>query len=178
MSSIKPKIFPTQTVIASAITFMILNTFLPLSLPLQAETTKYPFKLVMTLEKTVFKLGEPVDVTCILTNISEENVTLYHSSDIPLDFLIRDENFNHVFRYSSYVGGPAARYPFTPIEPNDNKTRMGTWKQIYDGTVIPNAELRYKQVLPGTYYVNGIFTSATYGSIFSTPVIRIMVLRG
>ena len=168
----------SRTVIMTATIFVALNAFLPLNFSLQAGATKYPFKLVITLEKTVFKLGEPVYVTCILTNIGEENVTLYHSSDIRHDFLIRDENFNHIFRYRSYVGSIAAHYPFAPIEPNDNRTGMGIWRQIYDGTVIPNTELRFKQVLPGTYYVKGIFTSATYGLTFATPVIKISILGG
>jgi len=177
MSAILQNVY-SRAVIMTALIFVALNAFLSLNFSLQAEATKYPFKLMITLEKTVFKLGEPVYVTCILTNISEENVTLYHSSDIPLDFSIRDENFNHVFRYRSYVGGIAAHYPFAPIEPNDNKTGMGIWRQIYDGTVIPNTELRFRQVLPDTYYVAGIFVSATYGTIFATPVIRITILGG
>jgi len=177
MSAILQNVY-SRAVIMTALIFVALNAFLPLNFSLQAEATKYPFKLMITLEKTVFKLGEPVNVTCILTNISEENVTLYHSRDYTLDFSIRDENFNHVFRYRSYVGVMSVVYPFAPIEPGDNKTRMGSWEQIYDGRVLPNTELRFKQVLLGTYYVSGIFSSATYGIIFATPVIRITILGG
>ena len=65
---------------------MILNTFLPLPLSLQAEATEYPFKLKIKLEKSTFELGEPVYITWILTNIGDENVTLYTSVDRVYDF--------------------------------------------------------------------------------------------
>lgn len=176
MSAILQNVY-SRAVIMTALIFVALNAFLPLNFSLQAEATKYPFKLVITLEKTVFKLGEPVNVTCILTNISEENVTLYNSRDDPPDFSIRDENFNHVFRYRSYVGVAMIIHPIATIAPGDNITVTDKWKQIFDGTYIPT-EFRLDHVPPGTYYVKGIFTSYTYGLTFATPVIRISILGG
>jgi len=144
--------------------FVALNAFLPLNFSLQAEATKYPFKLVIALEKTVFKLGEPVYVTWILTNIGEENVTLYHSADSMFDFLIRDENFIHVYRYAFDYGWAAIYFPFPPIEPGGNWTETRIW----DPTYVPL----------GTYYVSGIFYSPTYGLTIETSAIRITILGG
>jgi len=148
----------------TALIFVALNAFLPLNFSLQAEATKYPFKLVITLEKTVFKLGEPVYVTCILTNIGEENVTLYQTADRMFDFLIRDKNFIHVYRYAFDYGWIGLYFPFPPIEPGGNWTETRIWDQTY--------------VPLGTYYVSGIFYSPTYGLTIETSAIRITILGG
>lgn len=168
---------PLQMAAATTIIFMFLNAFLPVNFSsVKAEAIEYPFKLIITLEKTAFKLEEPVNVTWILTNIDDENVTLYNSCDDPLDFLIRDENFNDVFRYRSYVSVIQVIYPFAPIAPGDNMTMTGIWKQIYDGSGTIHPVLWYKQVPPGSYYVFGAFRSSTYGLEFETSPLRITII--
>jgi hypothetical protein len=162
---------------------MFLNALLPLSFPVQAEATEYPFKLTIALEKTTFKVEEPVNITWVLTNIGQENVTLYNSRDFPLDFLVRDQGFTNVFRYRSYVGVLQVIYPFAPIMPSDNMTMADVWKQIYDDRFLKlpdpyNGVGHFwspKKVFPGTYYVSGIFHSATYGVNIETPVMRITI---
>ena len=169
---------------ATAIIFMFLNAFLPLNFSFQAEATKYPFKLAISLEKTTFKLGEPVNITWTLTNVGEENVVLYNSRDDPPDFLIVDENFIHIFRYRSYVGVLQVIYPIARIAPGDEISIKGTWKQIYDNQFMTLPSPYYvsgyswspRKVPQGTYYVSGIFSSATYDVIIETPVIRITIL--
>jgi hypothetical protein len=170
-------------VTAVTIVFMCLNTFLPLNLsPVEAEATAYPFKLKITLEKTTYKLGEPVNVTWVLTNISDENVTLYYSRDLLLDFIIRDKYFNHVFRYRSYYGLIQVLFPFPPIAPGGNMTFTGDWRQIYDGysgrniyDLYPYYGLGGENVPSGIYYVFGVFASGTYDFEFETPAIRITI---
>ncbi len=164
------------TIIASAIVFMLLNTFLPLNFSAQAEATKYPFKLAISLEKTMFKLGEPVNVVWTLINIGEENITLYNSRDDPLDFIIRDENFNHVFKYRAYYGVFLVVGPVAQIAPSDNITFTGTWKQIYDNALESRNPVRFRSVPPGIYYVSGFFESATYNLTLETSPIRITII--
>jgi len=161
-------------VMITAVFFMFLNAFLPLDFLLEA--TEYPFKLKINLEKTMFRLGEPVNVTWILTNIGNEKVTLYNSRDDTPDFLIRDANFNYVFQYGSYFGILTVIYPIGTIASGDSMTTTGMWEQIHDGSHKVDSELSFKQVPPGTYYVAGIFDSATYDVVIETPVIRITIL--
>ena len=167
---------PLQLVTAVTIVFMFLNTFMPLNFsPIEAEATAYPFKLKITLEKTTYKPRELVNVTWILINIGEENITLYHSADILFDFIVYDEDFLHVFRYRSEVGIPMIYLPFTPLPPSHNWTVTECWDQTYDGSgdVIP--ALWHKEVSPGIYYVTGFFSSSTYRIKLQTPAIRITI---
>lgn len=169
--SAKPSL---QMVTAATIVFMCLNTFLPLNLsPVEAEATEYPFKLKITLEKTTYKLGEPVYVTWTLINIGEENVTLF-SSDM-FGFLIRDENFNHVYRRGSR--GLAVVVPYPPTPPGENRTSTDVWRQVYDDQILKLQNTYYvlKKVSPGTYYVSGYSWISTYNVELETTPVRIMV---
>ena len=150
---------PFYSVVAVTAVFMLLNTFLPLNLSATAEATKYPFKLRITLEKTTYKLGERVNVTWILTNIGEENITLYHSADHMAHIAIYDENLNLV--YASESSPTADYYPFKPLLLGANFTATERWKRNYH--------------TPGMYYIIGFFRSATYRLKLQTPQIRITI---
>lgn len=165
----------SKTVIVSTIIFMSLNALLPLNFSLQVEAAKYPFKLTITLEKTTYKLGEIVNVTWTLTNIGEENVTLYYSADFMPDFIIRNNNFKHVFRYAWHYAVAAIYYPLFTLAPGDSRTRMGDWEQIYDGSGNTDQILWYEQVPPGPYYISGAFRSGTYQLEFETTPLRITI---
>lgn len=167
---------PIQIVSIIVIMFMLLNAFLPQNfLPVRAETTTYPFKLTITLEKSVYELGEWVNVTWTLVNLGEENVTLYTSRDL-FDFIVYDENFAYVFRYGKYTGFLAVYLPFSPIPPSGNKTLTRSWKQIYDPSATIPPEMRSKAVQSGMYYIVSVFDSATYNVILKTPAIRITIV--
>ena len=154
---------PLHIIAGVAIIFMFLNAFLPL--PVETEATEYPFKLTIALEKTMYKFGELISVTWILTNIGEENITLYHSADSALDFIVYNENFNHVYRHDRLV--PSIWFPFNPIPPSSNWTLTEFWDPIYD--VSGNAP-------PGIYYLSGIFSSTTYRITLQTPAIRFRIV--
>jgi hypothetical protein len=114
-------------------------------------------------------------VTWTLTNIGRENVTLYHSADSTLDFIIRDNNFNHVFRYAVYYVTTADYYPLSTLVPGGSITTLRAWEQIYDGSGTINPMFWYKQVPPGSYYISGAFRSGTYGLELETPPLRITI---
>ena len=113
---------PLQAVVATTIIFMFLNATFPLNFALQTEATEYPFKLTVALEKTAYRLGETVNITWSLTNIGEENVTLYCNRERLLDFIILDENFNHVFWYGLHMGRFLVVLPPLSLVPGDNIT--------------------------------------------------------
>jgi hypothetical protein len=168
-------------VVASVAIFMFLSSFSPITFSAQAETTRYPFKLTVAMEKTAFTVGEPINVSWTLTNIGDKNVTLYSSEDILLDFMVRDENLDPVFDYRSFFDYRSYNlwafviFPYPPIAPGNNVTITGTWRQIYDGSSLIRKQLWLTQVVPGTYYVSGIFSSYTYSMELETPAIRITI---
>lgn len=53
-----------------------INNIITSSMNRTVEAIQYPFELVMTLGKTTYSLGEPVNITLSLTNISDENVKI------------------------------------------------------------------------------------------------------
>ncbi|HEY4674657.1 MAG TPA: BsuPI-related putative proteinase inhibitor [Candidatus Bathyarchaeia archaeon] len=164
-------------IIGATIVFMFLNAFLPLNLSsVETEATQYPFKLAIALEKTTYRPGDLVNVTWTLTNLGEENVTLYNSRDDPLDFIVRDEDFNHVFRYRTYHGVFLIVGPVAQIAPNGNIIFAGTWEQIYDNVLESRNPTMFMRVLPGIYYVSGFFKSTTYNVAFETTPIRITII--
>jgi len=166
-----------EMILAATVAFMFLNALLPLNFSsVGAEATEHPFKLIITLDRTTYKVGELVNVTWILINVGEENVTLYNSVDILLDFVVYDANFIRVYRYRSQRGGILGIYPFAPIPPGDKMTLTGSWKQTYDSSGKVRPELWRKEVPPGTYHIAGIFHSSTYNVTLTTSVLRIAII--
>ncbi|MDH7476862.1 MAG: hypothetical protein QHH17_00570 [Candidatus Bathyarchaeota archaeon] len=175
---------PFQMVTMVTMTFILLNAFLPLNFsPVEAEATESPFKLIITLEKTTYKLTELVNVTWTLINIGEENKTLYGAgTDFLGDFRVYDEDFNLVYQHSHYIGTITVYYPYPPIPPGGNVTCTETWEQIYDDLEV-NFEtspwiIRLKHVPPGTYYISGYFWSPTYNITMETTPLRITIIGG
>lgn len=166
--------YPFQTtVIASVVAFMLLNAFVPLNFSAQAETTKYPFKLTLALEKTTYKLREPINLTLHLQNIGEQSVL----TDLrEFDSIIYDENLNEIYRWSKDHGWIANVPPATEIEPWKilNVTYM-TWYQSIGFTRVGPGEIEYYWAKPGAYYVTGLFYSYYYNVTLETPAIRITI---
>lgn len=174
MSSLLTK-SPLQTaIIVSVIVFVLLNVLLPFNFALQTETTQYPFKLSIALNKSTYKTGELVNITWVLTNIGEENITLYHSRDSLGGFEVQDENFNYV--YSGGTTELAWVYPYPDMVPGGNITRKAGWTQIYQDEVENFDTLLPRHVLPGIYYIYGLLFSATYNITLETAPLRIEIV--
>ncbi len=147
---------------------------------LAAEATQYPFEFTITLEKTSYKLGAPVEVKWTLINVGDENVTLYHSADL-FDFVVYNESLCHVFNYKNVSGIYPVYYPLPPIYPGGNITKTGMWDQIYDSAKFVSPDMShgiyYEKVSPGIYYITGVFISFTWfnGGAMETPPIEIII---
>lgn len=115
--------------------------------PLQVEAVNYPLKLTMTLNKTEFKLGEPVKITIQLVNIGEENATItFTTRPNPNKYWfwrVYDENHQVVF-YHEYVTRLPALEEIT-LDPGEYMQQISTWDQkaTNSGQLVP----------PGTYYL-------------------------
>jgi hypothetical protein len=163
-------------VIAVTAIFMLLNAFLPLNFShLKTETTYYPFKLTMSLEKITYSLREPINIILYLENIGNESVTLEYPSPSHFDSIICDENFNQVYGLGEHRGWVTLWLPPHEIEPGETINTTLTWYQEVGFKRVEPGVIYYYWAKPGIYYVTGIFTSATYNVTLNTPAIRITI---
>jgi hypothetical protein len=167
------------TIIASVMVFILLNAFVPLDFSAQAEAIEYPFKLTTTLEKTTYKLREPVNITLCLENIGNENITLQFAIDRE-DFIVYDENFIQVYRLDEDRGYVTVYLPPHIMKPGETSNFTLTWYQSTgwetSGTIgTPDFEIIYHWAKPGTYYITGVFISGTNNVTLQTPPIRITI---
>ncbi|MDH5460894.1 MAG: BsuPI-related putative proteinase inhibitor [Candidatus Bathyarchaeota archaeon] len=134
---------------AVAVASLSANNITTGSLNETVEAIQHPFELVLKLNKTTYSLGETVNITISLTNISDENVkiSLLAGGDpkSQFDFLIYDGSNDPIYRYSAhrgyYAGGPSVF-----LAPNQNITASYLWEQHDDDGGV---------VAEGKYFVVG-----------------------
>ena len=120
-----------------------------ISSPTQTEKSVWPIKLTVSLSQNTFFVGEKVNVTLQLTNISNETIVLPFRTPIKFDFMICDESLQTLYVYS-YTVGSSAVSSYIRLEPGESLSRTLEWAQkrlvsYYDE----------EQVGPGTYFVVG-----------------------
>jgi len=113
------------------------------------------FKLTLTLQKTEFSLGEPVNVTLTVTNISNQTMGF---GDAPSwwDFLVFNDTDNGLYQWLRTSGH---FFPFYVTTVNLDP-RMGLTNEVLVWPQTCNSTLgRYgaadSPVSPGTYYIVG-----------------------
>ena len=119
-------------------------------------------ELTMTLDKTSYSLGEPVNLTLTITNISSQTINFTHTG-LDFDFQVYNGTNNVVYQWSNFQAIPQ----FIAIEPlpaGDSISANFTWLQ----TCNFNAQVQGDPVSPGTYNIIGQ-TGPTYG-IQTTPI--------
>ena len=109
----------------------------------------------MTLEKTEYSLGEPVNVTLTVTNVSNGTVTFTEASS-RWDFFVYNDTGNVLYRWLEHCG---LFFPMhlrdIPLDPGNGLThKVMTWPQTCNRTIdeygIPDAP-----VSSGVYYIVG-----------------------
>jgi hypothetical protein len=100
----------------------------------------------ITLEKTYYNYGEPVNMTISISNISNETVTLRVGA-WTFDFLVYNDT-GYVYQWSRVGIFPMIVMDFD-ISPGENLSEVHTWPQIYQASAFSPRV----QVPPGTYYV-------------------------
>ena len=119
-------------------------------------------ELTMTVDKTAYSLGEPVNLTLTITNISSQTINFTHTG-LDFDFQVYNDTNNVVYQWSNFQG-IAQFITIEPLPAGDSISANFTWLQ----TCNFNAQVQGDPVSPGTYNIIGQ-TGPTYG-IQTTPI--------
>jgi hypothetical protein len=120
----------------------------------QATATNGSLELTSTIPKTVYNLGEPVNATYILTNISNKTVNFYLLAQ-SFDLLVYNASNSLIYQYTnSGIAFPlvASYITLNPGESTDNRTV--TWSQDIVMQILTPWQHNV-QVPSGTYYLVG-----------------------
>ena len=157
----------------SSVYFFVLLTLLSLGLTLVPSAFSQTNQLVssgengnlqltMALEKTVYSLGEPVNLTLTITNISNQTINFTHTG-LDFDFQVYNDTNNAVYHWSNFRA-IAQFIAIVPLPAGESLSTNFTWLQ----TCNFNASVQGDPVSPGTYNIIGQ-TGPTYG-IQTTPI--------
>jgi hypothetical protein len=107
----------------------------------------------MTLNKTEYSVGEPINVTLTITNTSNQTLNFYYSA-WSFDFLVYNATNKNIYQWSSFQVFPQfiADLQFSPGE---SLTRVLVWPQTCNKTMSSEGI----PVSPGTYYIVGLASS-------------------
>ena len=124
------------------------------------------FQLTMTLQKTKFSLGEPVNITLTVTNISNQTVQFYDFASY-WDFLVYNDTDNGLYEWlGSGRAFPMSAETFT-LDPGIGVTNeVLVWPQTSNST--RENGVPASQVLPGAYYIIG-----EYGTNWGNPLYKL-----
>ena len=119
-------------------------------------------ELTMTLDKTAYSLGEPVNLTLTITNISNQTINFEHTG-LDFDFQVYNGTNNVVYQWSNFRA-IAQFIAIVPLPAGESMSANFTWLQ----TCNFNVQVEGDSVSSGTYYIVGQ-TGPTYG-IQTTPI--------
>jgi len=119
--------------------------------PVEAETIYGPIRLTATLDKSTFRLGEKINVTVTITNISNETIMLSYSSPPKTDFAAFNSLSQTIFIYSQTHGFMGMLVSIV-LEPLESYSQTLEWDQLEVDNFPPFAS---RQVQSGTYYITG-----------------------
>jgi hypothetical protein len=112
-------------------------------------------ELTMTVEKTDYYVGEPVNVTLTVMNTSNQTIT-FKMWVRSFDFLVYNDS-GYIYQWTKF--GPMPLIPLiipdTSLDPGENVTRVLTWPQ----TCNDSGTSQGTPVSPGAYYIYGYFVS-------------------
>ena len=124
-------------------------------------------ELTMTIEKTTYVLGEPINITLTITNISNQTINFTHSGQ-DFDFLVYNDTNNLVYQWSKGKAFPMIVF-IMPLNPQGNTTGTYIWQQTSN-----NQSNQDTPVSPGTYTIVGE-TGTTYA--LQTKPIQITIIH-
>jgi len=115
----------------------------------QATVVNGSLELTVSVEKTVYSVGEPVNITLTITNISSQTFNFTHTG-MDFDFIVINGTNNLVYQWSIGRAFPLF-VMIEPLQPGENVTAKYVWSQTCNG----NASIEGLSASPGTYYIVG-----------------------
>ena len=112
-------------------------------------------ELTLTMNKTSYSLGDPVNLTLTITNISNQTINYTHTG-LDFDFQVNNGTNNIVYKWSNFKA-IAQFITIAPLPAGESISANFTWQQICNF----NAQVEGDPVSPGTYNVIGE-TGPTY----------------
>ena len=125
-------------------------------------------QVTLALEKTVYSLGEPVNLTVTITNVSKQTLNFTHTG-LDFNFQVYNDTNNLVYQWSNFMAIPQ----FVAIESfpaGESMSQSFTWLQTCNFNMSVNGD----PVSAGTYSIVGQ-SSSTYG--IHTPPVQITILK-
>jgi hypothetical protein len=119
-------------------------------------------ELAMTIDKTSYSIGEPVNLTLTITNISNQTINYTHTG-LDFDFQVINGTNNVVYQWSNFKA-IAQFIAITPLPAGESTSANFTWQQICNF----NTQVEGDPVSPGTYNIVGE-TGSTY-KIQTAPI--------
>lgn len=119
-------------------------------------------ELTMALGKTAYSLGEPVNLTLTITNISNQTTNFTHTG-LDFDFRVYKDTNNVVYQWSNFRA-IAQFITIVPLHAGESMSANFTWLQTCNFSTSVEGD----PVSPGTYNIIGQ-TGPTYG-IQTTPI--------
>ena len=98
-------------------TNVTIATLTPSPTPMEAAGG---LELAMTIEKTYYVLGEPINITLTITNISNQTINFTHTGQ-DFDFLVYNDTNNLVYQWSKGRAFPLF-ITIIPLNPHQNIT--------------------------------------------------------
>jgi hypothetical protein len=135
-----------------------------------ARMEQFRLELDLVYNQTIFNLGDPINVTLTITNITNESATFSFAPSWWNLFVYNDTN-NLLYRWSSGKAFPMYVHPMT-LEPGKNVSESMTWPQTCDA-VLGDAGTPIAPVSPGTYYLVGSY----FGYDLRSLPVQIRIIR-
>jgi hypothetical protein len=151
--------FAIVLVIALGLFIYAINYFLSQQSQLSKESTYKTKDLLFTIrmKETSYSVGQPIDLTMEVRNISNDPVVMKFDNNLECDFFVQKE-VNLLFakvpmgvwRYSASIGMKPQRHSIT-LQPQETKLYNAKWDQ---------KDFNGRQVKPGNYIIAGAINIA------------------
>jgi hypothetical protein len=149
----------------------------PLSLPPTAEGVNDGLKLTMTLEKTEYTIGEPVNITLTITNISNQTTTIGLSAYNDFDFRVYNGTNSTLYQWSNRWIGVAVPQVIwlETLNAGESLSENLAWSQTCYNTGLSEGV----PVSPGEYHIVGQIGSILSGknSTIETTPIQVTIVK-
>jgi hypothetical protein len=124
-----------------------------------ANGTDDGLELTMKLEKTNYTLGEPINITLTIKNISNQTINFGYSA-WAFDFRVYNDTNHEIYQWSSFRIFPQIIVD-TPLGTGESLARGLVWQQTCNRTMFSEGV----PVSPGTYDIIG-----QSGTLQTTPI--------